>query len=107
MKLSDLFHVAKTGVIKRNPQKIRGLKVKIKSRSVMGDYIALHGLVPLNELPLSLRGKIPKDELWVREDHKLDSNLYLHENNELFLMQEYGYTYKHAHNVAQTMTLWC
>jgi hypothetical protein len=42
--------------------------VKVKPRSVMGDYIALHGLVPQNELPLNLRHKIPADEIWIRED---------------------------------------
>jgi hypothetical protein len=34
----------------------------------MGDYIALHGLVPENEMPEHLRYKIPKDEIWMRTD---------------------------------------
>jgi hypothetical protein len=43
------------------------MKVKVKSRKVMGDYICLHGLVPKQELPKKLRGKIPKKEIWMRE----------------------------------------
>jgi hypothetical protein len=43
-------------------------KVVVKPRSVMGDYIALHGLCPQNELPENMRGKIPEDEIWMRQD---------------------------------------
>jgi len=42
--------------------------VKVKPRSIMGDYIAFHGLVPQNELPKNLRYKIPENEIWIRKD---------------------------------------
>ena len=70
----------------------------------MGDYIALHGLVPRNELPKSLRGKIPKDEIWIRKDVKDNPFRYpwikIHEEVETDLMKT-GKTYKEAHKVAE------
>jgi len=82
------------------------MKVKKKSKTVMGDYIALHGLVPLNELPKKLRGKIPKNEIWIREDiynNKIKKNLTLiHERTELQHMIVGGLTYKQAHKWAET-----
>ena len=77
----------------------------------MGDYIALHGLVPKNELPVRLRGKIPKNEIWVREDRYNDKKflrsrmLYVHEGHELKLMEK-GMTYKKAHARAEIVDLW-
>ena len=73
-----------------------------KPRKVMGDYIALHGLVPKNELPQHLRGKIPRNECWVRSD-KWDTpekraKLKAHEGPEIQLMQK-GVPYKIAHKV--------
>jgi len=80
-------------------------KIKVIPRKVMGDYITLHGLVPQNELPKHLRGKIPENEIWMREDaYKNDllrSKILYHEKVELQLMLNYGYTYKEAHSVAE------
>ena len=70
----------------------------------MGDNIALHGYLPLNELPYKMRGRIPKKEIWVREDHYDDleklKKISSHEKNELFLMLTKGLSYKEAHKRA-------
>jgi hypothetical protein len=81
-------------------------KVIVKPRSVMGDYIALHGLVPQNELPENMRHKIPEDEIWMREDVYNDPKrreriLQGHEKYELTLMETKGLTYKQAHRKAE------
>lgn len=71
----------------------------------MGDYVCLHGMVPRNELPKKLRGKIPKHEIWIREDvysNKKRRNAVLrHERIELKAMIEKERTYKQAHRKAQ------
>ncbi len=74
-------------------------KVVVKPRSVMGDYIALHGLCPQNELPENMRGKIPEDEIWMRQDvfenpKRRERILQGHEKYELSLMETEGLTYK-------------
>jgi hypothetical protein len=70
----------------------------------MHDYIALHGLVPGNELPKSLRGKIPKGEIWIREDvwqNRIRRNfIILHEEAEISRMKK-GMKYKEAHKWAE------
>ena len=75
-----------------------------KTRRVMGDNIALHGYLPLNELPMKMRGRIPKTEVWVREDHYDDEeklkDIHSHEKNELTLMLNKGLSYKKAHRKA-------
>ena len=81
-------------------------KVVVKPRSVMGDYIALHGLCPQNELPENMRGKIPEDEIWMRQDvyenpKRRERILQGHEKYELSLMETEGLTYKQAHRRAQ------
>jgi hypothetical protein len=81
-------------------------KVVVKSRSVMGDYIALHGLCPQNELPENMRGKIPEDEIWMRQDvfedpKRRERILQGHEKYELSLMETEGLTYKQAHRKAE------
>jgi len=81
-------------------------KVIVKPESVMGDYIALHGLVPQNELPENLRRQIPEDEIWIREDiyndqKRRESILEGHEKFELGLMVTKGLTYKQAHRIAE------
>ena len=80
--------------------------VKVKPRSVMGDYIALHGLLPENELPVSLRHKIPENEIWIRKNvyddpKRRERILQGHEKFELELMETKGLTYKQAHKRAQ------
>jgi len=94
------------------PKKLLGMRIVCKPESVMHDYIALHGLMPLNELPLHLRKKIPRDELWIHQRRCNDSDvnrkksLMSHEAPELFLMKTYGFTYKQAHEVAQLADKW-
>jgi hypothetical protein len=80
--------------------------VKVKPRSVMGEYIALHGLVPQNELPENLRHKIPENEIWIRKDVydnplRRERILQGHEKFELELMETRGLTYKQAHRRAE------
>jgi hypothetical protein len=72
----------------------------------MGDYIALHGLLPENELPVSLRHKIPENEIWIRKNvyddpRRRERILQGHEKFELELMETKGLTYKQAHERAQ------
>jgi len=81
-------------------------KVVVKPRSVMGDYIALHGLCPQNELPENMRGKIPENEIWMRQDvfedpKRRERILQGHEKFELSLMETEGLTYKQAHRKAE------
>ena len=80
------------------------MKIKVKSRKILGEYTCLHGLVPKNELPKKLRGKIPKNEIWIRKDiwdDRLARNLtLLHEKVELQHMAN-GLTYKKAHKWAE------
>jgi hypothetical protein len=81
-------------------------KVVVKPRSVMGDYIALHGLCPQNELPENMRGKIPENEIWMRQDvyddpKRRERILQGHEKYELTLMETEGLTYKQAHRKAE------
>jgi hypothetical protein len=81
-------------------------KVVVKPRGIMGDYIALHGLLPQNELPENLRHKIPEDEIWMREDvfddpKRREQILQGHEKYELTLMETKGLTYKQAHHRAE------
>ena len=80
--------------------------VVVKPRSVMGDYIALHGLCPQNELPMNMRGKIPENEIWMRQDvfenpKRRERILQGHEKYELSLMETESLTYKQAHAKAQ------
>lgn len=81
-------------------------KVVVKPRSVMGDYIALHGLLPKNELPENMRGKIAEDEIWMRQDvfdnpERRERILQGHEKYELSLMETDCLTYKQAHRRAE------
>jgi hypothetical protein len=80
-------------------------KVIVKSNEEMGDYIALHGLVPQNELPLHLRYKIPENEIWIRENVYANierrRSILAHEYAELDLMITQGITYKEAHEKAE------
>lgn len=94
------------------PKRIQGMLVVCKPEYVMKEYIALHGLMPLNELPLHLRGKIPRDQLWVRENRCYDTDikrkrrLFGHESIEISLMKNYGYKYQPAHKIAQVTEQW-
>ena len=78
----------------------RCYKLIKKSPGVMGEYIALHGLVPNNELPKHLRGKIPENEVWIRADNYHKNRIKNHEKIELSLMEK-GMKYKQAHKIAE------
>lgn len=80
-------------------------KIVVKSNEEMGDYIALHGLVPQNELPVHLRYKIPENEVWIRENVYADierrRSILAHEYAELDLMISHAMSYKEAHEHAE------
>lgn len=80
-------------------------KVIVKSNDFMGDYIALHGLVPQNELPMNMRNQIPPNEIWMREDVYNDvprrKRILTHEYVELELMVSRNMTYQEAHARAE------
>jgi hypothetical protein len=80
-------------------------KVVVKSNEEMGEYIALHGLVPQNELPVHLRYKIPENEIWIRENVYADierrRSILAHEYAELDLMISHAMGYKEAHQHAE------
>jgi hypothetical protein len=80
-------------------------KIIVKSNEEMGDYIALHGLVPQNELPVHLRYKIPENEIWIRknvyEDVERRRSILAHEYAELDLMISHAMSYKEAHEHAE------
>ena len=76
----------------------------VKSEKVLGDYRCLHWLVPKNEMPKRLRGKIPRGQIWVRKDVWNSTRrhaLIRHESYELMYMTKYGFTYKKAHKIAE------
>ena len=66
----------------------------------MGEFIALHELVPQNELPHNLRGKIPDDEIWIRSDKYNDKEIKDHESFELVLM-DVSMNYKNTHYITE------
>jgi hypothetical protein len=80
-------------------------KVIVKSNEEMGEYIALHGLVPQNELPVHMRYKIPENEIWIRENVYADierrRSILAHEYAELDLMISHAMSYKEAHQNAE------
>lgn len=80
-------------------------KIVVKSNEEMGDYIALHGLVPQNELPVHMRYKIPENEIWIRENVYVDverrRSILAHEYAELDLMISRAMSYKEAHENAE------
>ncbi|HIG99506.1 MAG TPA: hypothetical protein HA258_02890 [Thermoplasmata archaeon] len=80
-------------------------KIVVKSNEEMGEYIALHGLVPQNELPVHLRYNIPENEIWIRknvyEDIERRRSILAHEYAELDLMISHAMSYKEAHEHAE------
>lgn len=83
---------------------VRNFSIKVKPARIMGDYIALHGLVPNNELPEHLRWKIPRNEIWIRrdmyDDKKKRKEILGHEECELMLMTYDDLSYKRAHAIS-------
>ena len=81
-----------------NMKIVSTFKIKVKPNEIMGDYIALHGMVPQNELPVPLRWEIPKDEIWIRSNVYNDIErrraVLGHEECELNLMVNEGLSYK-------------
>ena len=75
-------------------------KVVVKDKSVMGDYICLHGFVPQNELPFNLRNKIPENEIWIESgiDKTKDlTAILVHELAERLSMKLLKIDYDEAH----------
>jgi hypothetical protein len=81
------------------------MKVRCKSREILKECIGLHGLMEERDIPSCCKNNVPKDELWIRDDHCQhntieDENINLHEDVELLLIEDYGLTYQIAHNIA-------
>lgn len=80
--------------------------IKVMPTDIMGEYIALHGLVPQNELPQHMRDAIPENEIWIREDVFNDPNrkkeIINHEKEELRLMIFKELPYKQAHLLVES-----
>ncbi len=73
-------------------------RIKIKSKEIMRDYVALHAYT---DSPL--KKKIPPHEIWIREDVAQDNEKFkrikTHELIELNLMHK-GMPYARAHEIA-------
>jgi hypothetical protein len=82
--------------------KVKGMKIVVKSNDFMQEYIAVHGMLPKNELPKRMR-HIPKRQIWIRDSNYHDKTSYKdivqHESDELKLMGQ-GLTYQQAHEMA-------
>lgn len=68
-----------------------------KSKNFMKDYIAVHGHLPKNELPVRMRN-MRYNSIYIRSD-KLTNRLTKEEHKEMRLMEN-GLTYKQAHRIA-------
>lgn len=86
---------------------VKGFKVVVKSDNFMGEYQAVHGMLPRNELPKRMK-RIPKRQIWIRRsnyenhDREVDyskDNILRHERHELNLMLQ-GIPYRDAHEAA-------
>ena len=80
------------------------MKFVPKTRKVMGDYIALHHHDVHGDSAKKFEDKIPKGEVWVREDWWRDPEkrrrLKIHEGIEINLIEKKGLSYAEAHNIA-------
>jgi hypothetical protein len=79
-----------------------GIRFVVKPRSVMRDFIALHWIVPKNEMR-GFKHRIPPKQVWVRSDVWYGTKhnaLIRHELYELMFMIEHGWSYKRAHTEA-------
>jgi len=78
------------------------MKIVIKPKSVMKDYVALHSLVPKGEIR-DFRHHIPAGQIWIRKDIYENISRYpeikFHETYEVNLMKQ-GLTYRKAHRMA-------
>ena len=72
----------------------------VKSRKVMGDYIALNWLEPIE----SKRFKIGSGEIFVRDDWWKNKakrlRIKVHEKVEIYLRINFGFNYEQAHRLA-------
>ena len=72
----------------------------VKSRKVMGDYIALNWLEPIE----SKRFKIDSGEIFVRGDWWKNKakrlRIKVHEKVEIYLRINFGFNYEQAHRLA-------
>ena len=72
----------------------------VKSRKVMGDYIALNWLEPIE----SKRFKIDSGEIFVRDDWWKNKakrlRIKVHEKVEIYLRINFGFNYEQAHRLA-------
>jgi hypothetical protein len=85
--------------------KVKGFKIVVKSDEFMKEYVAVHGMLPKNELPRRMK-RIPKNQIWIRSSNYRNeegftpySEIVRHESDELKLMHQ-GLPYKDAHDAA-------
>jgi len=100
-KQKAIFDLVKMNEIAvRYPKSVHvtGMRIKTISKKKMGDYSALHGKLPKNELPKNLK-KIPKKDILIRGNIKGKRRraILQHEKEEIKLMDK-GMKYKSAHN---------
>ncbi len=76
------------------------MKFVVKTRKVMGDYIALNWLEPEESKVFGIK----KGQIFVREDWWKNKakklRLQVHEQTEIFLRQKFGFSYEQAHQLA-------
>lgn len=84
------------GTIQANEKKYNFIK---KPKSVMGDWLGLHWLVP------GIKQKIKEGDVWIREDVWINfprrAMVIAHEKAELRQMIDLGVSYEEAHKWAE------
>lgn len=76
------------------------MKFVVKTRKVLGDYIALNWLEPEEAKKFGIK----QGQIFVREDWWNNPikryRLLVHEKTEIYLRKEFGFDYERAHHVA-------
>lgn len=96
----DLLEMNEIKVRYAKPVHITGMRIKTVSKKKMGDYVAVHGKLPKNELPKRFKN-IPKKDILIRGGltKKRRKEVLSHEKEEIPLMDK-GMPYKKAHRKA-------
>ena len=76
------------------------MRVVIKSKRFMGEYIAVNGRLPKRELPMRMRN-MKTDDIYIRENiiGERRQRITLHEFREMRYLKN-GLSYKDAHRKA-------
>jgi hypothetical protein len=76
------------------------MPIRFKSKRIMGDHKGLHGRLGPKDVPRRLRGRIPRDEIWIRKGVCNKADVIRHERVEVHLMKNRNMRYKQAHRIA-------